>query len=397
MLRVVLIVLGVVAALVASALVALFSCVTINAPFFGPSERLTQTQLGDRIQLPPGFRIGYFAQGIDGARFMRFTSTGDLLVTSGTRNRVMLLEPDRDGDGRSDGVRTLISNLNAPHGIDLHDGWLYIAETNAIRRIRYDEGTRALSGPLETVVPDLPHGSGHWTRTVHFGPDGKMYVTVGASCNVCKETDERRAAMLRYNADGSGYELYATGLRNSVGFDFQPGTGDLYATDNGRDLLGDDIPPCELNRVVQGGFYGWPVAYGDRVPDPQLGSGEQARIAKSIPPIHSFRAHVAPLGIAFYRGAAFPEPYRSSAYVAQHGSWNRSKKSGYRVVRLEWGANGSISESDFVVGFERNEEVIGRPVDVAVGPDGALYISDDFAGAIYRVDVAPAPGAAAAG
>ena len=256
----------------------------------------------------------------------------------------------------------------------------------AIRRVRYDPLRMTTEGELETVVSNLPRGGNHWTRTVRFGPDGWMYVSVGSSCNVCIEQDKRRAAILRYRPDGSGEEIYATGLRNAVGFDWRPLTGALFATDNGRDLLGDDSPPCELNQVKRRGFYGWPFAHGDRVPDPEFGKGQASRIRASTPPVHGFIAHTAPLGITFYRGRAFPTRYRGSAFVAQHGSWNRTQKSGYRVVLLEWDdATGEISESDFVVGFEVNEDVIGRPVDVAVGPDGALYISDDYAGAVYRV------------
>jgi glucose/arabinose dehydrogenase len=380
-------------ALVGGAVLLLLSCVTVNVPLLGPGANLPLAELRARLELPAGFEIDYFAQGLAGPRLLRFSSAGDLLVSSPSTSSLLLLEPDRDGDGRSDGVRSLLGELNTPHGLDLHDGWLYVAEGGGVRRIRFDEQSGAVSGALEPVVAELPVGGNHWTRTLRFGPDGKLYVSVGSSCNVCEEKDERRAALLRYNADGSGYTRFAWGLRNSVGFDFHPRTGELYATDNGRDLLGDDVPPCELNRVVEGGFYGWPYAYGTRVPDPDLGAGREGEIAQSTPPEHGFGAHTAPLGIAFYRGDAFPEPYRSSAYVAQHGSWNRSKKSGYRVVRLEWDASGRIQESDFAVGFERDEDVIGRPVDVAPGPDGALYVSDDYSGSIYRVRyVGPAPG-----
>jgi glucose/arabinose dehydrogenase len=392
MLRYVLIAIGGLAAAAVAVVVVLLSCVTVNVPLRGPGENLTASALRGRMQLPDGFSIDYFAEGVSDARFLRFTETGDLLVSSPRESQVLLLFSDKDGDGHSDGRMTLIGDLDRPHGIDLHDGWLYIGEGTAVRRIRFDAAARQVSGPLETVVADLPNGGNHWTRTVRIGPDGKLYVTVGSSCNVCVERDERRAAMLRYEADGSGYELFATGLRNSVGFDFQPGTGDIYATDNGRDLLGDDVPPCELNKVVEGGFYGWPIAYGDRVPDPDESKGQEEKIASSIPPVVPFVAHTAPLGISFYRGTRFPEPYRSSAFVAQHGSWNRSKKSGYRIVRVEWDAAGTATASDFVVGFEKDEQVIGRPVDVASGPDGALYISDDYSGSIYRVSFTAAAG-----
>jgi mono/diheme cytochrome c family protein len=234
------------------------------------------------------------------------------------------------------------------------------------------------------VVPDLPEGGAHWTRTVRVGPDERLYVTIGSDCNVCIEEDPRRAAMVRYRLDGSGEEIFASGLRNAVGFDWRPATGELYATDNGRDLLGDDFPPCELNRVVEGGFYGWPYANGDKIPDPDLGPGNQDRVDASIAPVHGFAAHNAPLGITFVRGDALPERYRGAAVVALHGSWNRSEKDGYEVVSLHWGADG-IEERRLVWGFERDGDVIGRPVDVAEGPDGALYVSDDFAGAVYRL------------
>jgi mono/diheme cytochrome c family protein len=212
-----------------------------------------------------------------------------------------------------------------------------------------------------------------------------LYVSIGSSCNVCIEKDARRAAILRYRLDGSGQELYATGLRNSVGFDWRPGTTELYATDNGRDYLGDDFPPDELNRIVAGGFYGWPFANGDRVPDPDFGKGHEAQIAASIPPVHGFRPHNASLGITFVRGTRVPPEFRGAALVALHGSWNRTRKDGYKVVSLHWQPDGRIVERDFLWGFLKGEDVIGRPVDVAEGPDGAFYVSDDYAGAIYRV------------
>jgi hypothetical protein len=235
------------------------------------------------------------------------------------------------------------------------------------------------------------------------GPDGWLYVSVGSSCNVCEERDPRRAALLRFRLDGTGQEIFASGLRNAVGFDWRPATGELYATDNGRDLLGDDFPPCELNRVTRGGFYGWPYANGDNLPDPDFGAGNEARIAGALPPVHRFRAHNAPLGIVFLRNQAAGDAYRDAALVALHGSWNRTRKDGYKVVSLHWRENGEIEERDFLVGFLRDEDVIGRPVDVAEAADGTLYVSDDYAGAIYRVtrgagraEAAAAPAAPAA-
>ena len=361
----------------------------VNVPLRGflfGAEPPAVSEFERRMRVPEGFAIGVYAEGIRNARFLRFTSAGDLLVSSPRESTLFLVERDADGDGRADGVRPLLQDLNRPHGLDFRDGWLYIAETDAIKRVRFDAEQASTQGELETVVSGLPTGGNHWTRTLRFGPDGAMYVSLGSSCNVCIEKDPRRAAIVRYRPDGTGEELYATGLRNAVGFDWQPETGALYATDNGRDMLGDDLPPCELNHVERGGFYGWPYAHGNRVPDPSFGHGHKDRIAASIPPVHGFVAHTAPLGIRFYRGQSFPERYRGAAFVAQHGSWNRTRKSGYRVVLLEPdAATGGFRESDFVLGFEIDEDVIGRPVDVLDGPDGALYISDDYAGAIYRV------------
>ncbi len=352
-----------------------------------PEESLMKS----RIRPAAGFRVSRYAENIPNARFLRFTPSGDLLVSQPRRDQILLLHRDADGDGRPDGRQVLLDDLTLPQGMDLREGWLYVGETDAIGRIRFDAAARTVSGDFERIVTGLPGRGNHWSRTLRFGPDGALYVSVGSSCNVCEEDDVRRAALLRYAPDGSGEEIYATGLRNSAGFDWRPGTDELFATDMGRDLLGDNFPPCELNRIERGGFYGWPYANGDNVMDPSLGAGHEERIAEAIPPAHEFRAHNSPLGITFVRGDATPG-YRGAALVALHGSWNRTKKDGYKVVSLHWAPDGSISERDFLVGFEQDEDVIGRPVDVAEGPDGAVYVSDDYAGAIYRVEWIGAPG-----
>lgn len=361
----------------------------INASAFS-GEPLPEAELRQRVTLPPGFSIGTYATGIDNARMLLFTDSGDLLVSAPRQGKVFVVERDADGGGVAGATRVLLADLNRPHGLAYRDGWLYVAEGSAVLRIPFDPATAMVSGSPERIIQGLPAGGNHWTRTVHVGPDNKLYVTVGSSCNVCIEEDKRRAAMLRYQIDGSGEELYATGLRNAVDFGWRPGTNELYATDNGRDLLGDDFPPCELNRIVPLGFYGWPFANGNRVPDPDFGDGHAAQIAASIPPVHGFAAHTAPLGITFYdpprtAPAAFPDDYHGAAFVALHGSWNRSKKSGYQVVVLRFGPDGTITEAPFATGFMIDEKTYGRPVDVAVGPDGALYVSDDFTGVIYRI------------
>jgi glucose/arabinose dehydrogenase len=341
-----------------------------------------------RFELAPGFRVELFAEGIQNARFLRFSPGGSLVVSQPRLGRLLLLESDRDGDGRSDGQRVLLEALDRPHGFDFGEGRLFVGEGGAIARVDFEEtgpDTLRVTSEPTRIVTDIPEGANHWTRTLRLGPDGMIYLTVGSSCNACLEQDPRRAAMVRYALDGSGEEIYAAGLRNSVGFDWRPGTLELYATDNGRDLLGDDVPPCELNRIERGAFYGWPFAHGMNQTDPDFGVGQPARIAGSIPPVHAFGAHQAPLGMTFLRNPEQPADYRGAALVALHGSWNRSELSGYKVVSLHWDVDGTIRERDFFTGFQVGEDVIGRPVDVAEGPDGAIYVSDDYAAAIYRI------------
>jgi len=343
-----------------------------------------ETTVESRFKLPDGFRIGIFATHVPHARMMRVTKAGDLLVTSMREGNVYLLHRDENGDGKSDGRTLLFFGLNVPHGLALHDGYIYVAETDRILRARFNPETR-IAGSLELVFSGLPAGGNHRTRTIDFGPDGMLYVTTGSSCNVCIEEEQYRATMVRMTPDGENAQVFATGLRNTVGFDWQPGTGVLYGTDNGRDLLGDDTPHCELNRIEEGADYGWPYAYDDQVADPDFGKGNEDKVKASRPLAHGFGAHVAPLGIKFLDPALAPEGYEDTALVALHGSWNRSKLAGYKVVALHISADGDIEEEDFLTGFEKDEDVIGRPVDIAQGPDGAIYVSDDYAGVIYRI------------
>ena len=349
-----------------------------------------------RFEVAPGFKAELFAEGIQNARFLRFSPGGSLVVSQPRLGRLLRLERDANGDGCSDGQHVLVEDLDRPHGFDFGAGLLFIGEGGAIARVTVEESgpdTLRATAPPTRIVQGIPEGENHWTRTLRLGPKGMLYLTVGSSCNACLEQDPRRAAILRYAIDGSGEEIYATGLRNSVGFDWRPGTQELYATDNGRDLLGDDVPPCELNRIERSGFYGWPYAYGMNQTDPDFGVGQPARIAGSIPPVHAFGAHQAPLGITFLRYPEQPADYRGAALVALHGSWNRSQLSGYKVVSLHWDADGRISQKDFFTGFQVGDDVIGRPVDVAEGPDGAIYVSDDYAAAIYRITRSDAPAA----
>lgn len=368
----------------------------INVPLgalVGAPPHVPPSGVVKALRLPPGFALSEFATGLANARFLRVTERGDVVVTQPREGRVTLVFSDLNGDGRSDGTSSLLEGLDRPHGLALHSGFLYVAEMTAVGRIAFDGGTRKTTGTFERVITGLPAGGNHWTRTIGFGPDGFLYVSVGSSCNVCIETDSRRAAISRFDPATWRGSVFANGLRNSVGFAWRSVVGasgpshELIATDNGRDLLGNDFPPCELNHVVEGGFYGWPFANGNRVKDPDLGPGHDREIAASREPVHSFAAHNAPLGIGFLESPLTPSVYRGAALVALHGSWNRTKKDGYKVVSLHWDAQGGITERDFLTGFLSGEEVIGRPVDIAQGPDGSIYISDDFGGAIFRVTV----------
>ncbi|MEK7386244.1 MAG: PQQ-dependent sugar dehydrogenase, partial [candidate division NC10 bacterium] len=320
-----------------------------------------------RIALPPDFRITEFASGFGYPRFMTLDPAGTLLVSTPRQGRVVAL-PDRDGDGRADTVVTVADGLDLPHGLAFKDGQLWVAETGRVRRFRYDPATLKASDPV-VVVPSLPPGGNHWTRTIAFGPDGRLYVSVGSSCNICREADPRRAAITRYNADGSGAEIVATGVRNAVGLAFRPGTGELWATVNERDWRGDDLPPDYITEIKDGGFYGWPECFaagGKIIPDPDFRStGERCR-RMTLPTIE-IQAHSAPLGLAFYTGQRFPPEYRGSLFVAYQGSWNRSVPTGYKVVRVPFRDGRPGAVEDFATGWLQGGAVLGRPVGLQVG------------------------------
>jgi glucose/arabinose dehydrogenase len=346
-------------------------------------EPPSAAQVAERLKVADGFKVDLYAE-VPLARWPLATATGDVVVARTRGDAVVLLERDRNGDGRPDAIRTLVDNIDHPHGLAVHDGWLYVGHRTGIARIRFDEGTGTATGAPSNIVDDFGGDGNHTTKTIGFGPDGWLYVAQGSSCNVCIEKDGRRATMMRMRPDGTEREIYATGLRNSVGFDWAPWDGALYATDNGRDLLGDDFPPCELNRIEQGRFYGWPFVNGFGVADPDFG-GQYTGAAPPTDPVHGFRPHNAPLGIHFLRAATLPPGYERTALVALHGSWNRTVPDGYKVVALHWHDDGTIEETDFLTGFLNPDGIIGRPAFITEGPDGAIYVSDDYAGVIYRV------------
>ena len=352
----------------------------------------SQAIIDQRFNLPAGFVATVYAKNLGKARLLHMTATGDLLVTQPRQGSVTLLKRDANNDHLPDGQIILLKDLTRPHGIELVNGWLYIAESNRVGRIAFDEQTGQVSGTYQVILPDIADQGNHWTKTLRAGEDGWMYFSSGSTCNVCEEDDPYRAAISRFKIDSAQprLELFASGLRNSVGLDWSPWEQALYATDNGRDWLGDEYPPCELNKIQQQGFYGWPYINGFGDLDPDFGQGNEERLATAINPVHGFRAHNAPLGMRFIRQTVLPVQYHRAALVALHGSWNRSTRDGYKVVSLHWQADGSVQERDFMTGFLRNdkqqgEQVVGRPVDIAEAMDGSLYISDDYSGTIFKV------------
>jgi glucose/arabinose dehydrogenase len=349
-----------------------------------PGPGADASTVANRYKLPAGFSAQLYAKDLENARFLHFTESGDLLVSRPHSGDIVLLGRDADSDGTPDSKQVLISGLSRPLGLDTHEGWLYIAESNQVGRIAFDSETGQLQGEYQVIAGDFTDNGNHWSKTLRIGPDSRLYLAQGSTCNICEEADERRATMMRFDLDGNKGEIIATGLRNSVGFDWAPWSGELYATDNGRDLLGDDFPPCELNNISEGGFYGWPYFNGSNIPDPDMGPDPLANQRQAIAPAHAFRPHNAPLGITFVDAKNLPARFQKSALVALHGSWNRSKPDGYKVVSLHWTDNG-IREEDFLSGFNIDDDISGRPVDITQGSDGAFYISDDYAGAIYRI------------
>ena len=337
------------------------------------------------LQTPPGFRIGLFASGLPSPRFMAVGPQGFLYVSLPEAGEVVVL-PDANGDGVADRTVIFASDLHLPHGLAFRGRDLVVAENDRLLLL-HDEDGDLHADRRQVLSRDLPAGGGHWTRSVAIGPDGDYYVSVGSSCNVCREQDLRRAAILRFSPGGGTGILFARGLRNSVGIAFSPDTGQLWGADNGRDGLGDDLPPDEINRIVDGGNYGWPYCYGDRIPDPDLGTTGLCR--RTLGPAVSLPAHSAPLGIAFGRGLHFPAPYRDMLFVAFHGSWNRSVPTGYKLVGIPF-RNGHPDglPRDIVTGWLQGRHAWGRPVDPVVGADGALYLTDDRAGAVYRLSFA---------
>lgn len=358
----------------------------VMSPVADQSSGAGGNTTGLPLILPGGVSVSYFAKNLSAPRVLLWDPAGTLLTSIPSQSKVVAL-PDDNKDGVADRSVTVIDGLNLPHGIAFRDGKLYIAETDQVASYAYD--TVSMKATNKKKLFDLPAGGNHFSRTIGFGPDGKLYISIGSGCNACIEKDPRRAKIYVVSADGSGLREYASGLRNSVFFVWHPKTREMWATDMGRDLLGDNTPPEEVNIVRDGGFYGWPYCYGDRVQDRSFDRSDDAgkKCAGSIAPHITFQAHSAPLGLAFIPDS-WPEEYRGDLLVSYHGSWNRTAPTGYKVARFDLDNKlASTGESDFLTGFLQGNSALGRPVDLLFDPSGALFVTDDKAGVIYRITV----------
>jgi glucose/arabinose dehydrogenase len=356
------------------------------AVFFALCAAAAAADLPGALAVPAGFRIATYADGVPRARELALGTEGTVFVGARDPGNVYALT-DTDHDGVAKKVRVVAHGLDVPSGVAFHAGDLYIGALSRIYVLRDIEHHLDDPPPPELITDRLPKETHHGWKFLAFGPDGRLYVGIGAPCNICIP-DKDHGKLISMRADGSDWRDVAVGIRNSVGFDWQPGSGKLWFTDNGRDQLGDDLPSDELNRVDrEGQNFGYPYCHQGDTLDPELGAGKSC--SDFVPPVLKLGAHVASIGMRFYTGSMFPSAFRGAAIIAEHGSWNRSSKSGYRVMSVRLDGGRAVDQQPLIDRFQRNEEAFGRPADVLVMPDGALLVSDDLRGAVYRLTYAP--------
>lgn len=340
----------------------------------------------ERIKLPEGFKISVFASGIEDARSLARGAKGTIFVGNRQRDKVYAVV-DEDNNGQADQTYVIASGLRMPNGVAFRNGDLYVAEVSRILRFPDIENNLQNPPQPEVVFDQYPTEGHHGWKYIAFGPDDKLYVPVGAPCNICNPEEEVFSSITRMNPDGSNMEVYASGVRNSVGFDWHPKTNVLWFTENGRDMLGDNIPPDELNRAPQKGMhFGYPFCHAGEIKDPEFGEGRNCE--EFVAPAQKLGPHVAALGMKFYTGDMFPSEYKNQIFIPEHGSWNRSEKIGYRIQLARLDEQGNVTSYEtFADGWldEEEQEAFGRPVAFLQQPDGSLLLSDDHAGVIYRI------------
>lgn len=359
-----------------------------------PPEDITQLieqPAGEPIEFPlklaEGFKMGIFAKGLNSPRVLAFDPQGTLLTSIPAQGRVVAL-PDKDGDGKADRVVNVLSGLARPHGLDFYGGKLFVAEETRVLRFDWDPQNFRATG--RKILFEIPTGGRHFTREFAFDPStssGRMFLTIGSTCDVCYEEQPWLAAVITSSAEGDNPRVWARGLRNSVFITVNPATGQLWGTEMGRDFLGDTLPPDEINIIQEGRDYGWPICYGRQVHDTNFDKKVYLMdpCLSTESPAYQIPAHSAPLGLVFINSPQFPKTWQQDLLVAYHGSWNRSEPTGYKVVRLNVEGNQVLGEEDFISGWLTGEGALGRPVDLIFDKQGTLYISDDKVGVIYRI------------
>jgi glucose/arabinose dehydrogenase len=360
----------------------------VTGHMFQPAQREFADSFVESLVLPAGFQARIFARNLGKPRMMAVAADGTVYVTRPDQNDVVALQ-DNNRDGRADRLFIVLRNLEKVHGIAIHRGYLYLAAPKKLYFAPLLGGGN--TGEARVLVDDLPDGGQHGNRTIAFGPNG-LYLSVGSTCNACNETNLENATLLRFEAGMGDRRIFARGLRNTIGFDWHPETGELWGMDHGSDWRGDDQPPEELNRLQAGKDYGWPFCYADRridhfVPTEPKGKTKEQYCATTEPPALTYQAHSAPIAMLFYRGAQFPQEFRGDALVAMHGSWNRKQPTGYKVARVRFKEGRPVQFEDFLSGFlsPEGENYFGRPAGLATARDGSLLVSDDANGIIYTV------------
>lgn len=340
------------------------------------------------LSLPETFEIGVFAEKLGNPRDLEFSPKGTLLASITNSGKIVAL-PDADHDGVTDKTVELLTKLNKPHGLAFFDGKLFVAEETRVTRYLWDE--EKLMATLEKEIIKLPGSQGgHFTRSIVFNKQGQLFITIGSTCNVCIESNPWHASVMVTDQDGNNSSVFAKGLRNTVFLTVNPQTNELWGADMGRDLLGDNIPPEEINIIREGKDYGWPICYSHKIPDknfvPELVEGlKESPCIGTEPPAFEFQAHSAPLGLTFIDSPQFPTDWQGDLLVVFHGSWNRSTKTGYKIVRMNIEGDRIVNTEDFLTGFLDGDSVHGRPVDVIFDAKGDLFVSDDKAGYIYKI------------